>query len=63
MLPKINSIFITVILLMQLLLIYVIMKQHEQVIHLVEINKSLRYTLDMEMGQIKNLFYVGNYNE
>ena len=62
-LPKINAIMITIIIIMQFIFLFAVIKQQEHVIHLIEINKNLRYALDVEINQIRGYFYVGRIYE
>lgn len=62
-LPKINAIMITIIIIMQFIFLFAVIKQQEQVIHLIQINKNLRYVLDVEINQIRGFFYVGRIYE
>lgn len=62
-LPKINAIMITIIIIMQFIFLFAVIKQQEQVIHLIQINKNLRYALDVEINQIRGFFYVGRIYE
>ena len=63
MLPKINSIMITILLLMQFVFLYAIVKQQEQVYNLIAINNQLRTTIEFDLYKLKNMFFVGNHYE